>query len=96
MGTLESRIEHRACLKILQHLGVESIKLNVHGQTGLPDRMFLIPGGKPVFIEFKRPGGVVSKKQEYMRKLLTRLGYPVYICDSVENAFVRICAHWIP
>ena len=53
---LESKVERTACKKIRELLGIESTKLNVRGETGLPDRLFWIPGGRPLFIEFNLLG----------------------------------------
>lgn len=90
MSILETKIENRACEIAKNELGIASIKLNVSGNTGIPDRLFLIPGGKPLFIEFKRPGGVVSAKQKFWIKLLTKLKFKVKVCDSVEEAIKNI------
>lgn len=49
MRTLESKIEQKVCRDALR-MGVRNLKLNVTGQTGWPDRMFLIPGGRALFI----------------------------------------------
>lgn len=87
MRVTESGIERRACMKIRVRLNIENIKLNINANTGYPDRMFLIPGGKPVFIEFKKPGGVLSKKQQYTISLLQRLGYNVLVTDTIDEAF---------
>lgn len=90
MPILESDIERPACKKIKNRLGVLSIKLNPLGNTGLPDRMFLLPQGKAVFIEFKRPGGRVRSKQKYWIKILRKLGFTALICDGENEAFEAI------
>ena len=84
MRILESTLEKRVCGLALQR-GVIGLKLNVHGQTGWPDRLFLIPGGRPLFIEFKRPGGkgVLSPKQIHIHSILRAAGYQVEIHDNV-------------
>jgi len=40
---LESSIEAAACKKIKAELGVDSLKLNLRGNRGWPDRLFFIP-----------------------------------------------------
>lgn len=80
---LESYIERRTCELALE-LGVDNTKLQK--ATGYPDRIFWVPGGKPVLIEFKRPGEEPSEIQEYIGDLLRRLGYQVEVCDNVDDA----------
>ena len=84
---LESSIERNTCKRVEDELGIRNLKLNVRGQTGWPDRMFLIPGGKPLFIEFKRPGEDLEPKQNYVAQVLRRLGYNVEKHDNEERAF---------
>jgi hypothetical protein len=82
----ESAIEKTACRQIYAYFGVESLKLNVRSNTGYPDRIFFLPGGRPVFIEFKRPGGILSAKQRYQKKKLEGMGYPVFVAYSESQA----------
>ena len=83
---LESDIERKVCELAATKLGIINIKLTSSGSTGYPDRIFWVPGGKPVMIEFKRPGGIVRPKQVYIHKLLRARGYQVEVCDNVEDA----------
>ena len=71
---LEWEDEGKFCRRVRRELFVHSIKLNLQGNRGWPDRMFLLPG-KPVFIEFKRRGEHPSDLQLYRIKQLTALGY---------------------
>lgn len=54
--------------------------------TGWPDDAFFFPGGKVYFIEFKRPGGKVSKLQAYRIKKLRDLGFDVDVHDDTYAA----------
>lgn len=81
----ESTIERRACQRVLKELGVRSVKFVTPGDTGYPDRIFWIPGGKPLFIEFKVPGAEPRPKQIYIHELLRKLGYQVEVCDNEED-----------
>ena len=83
-------IERRACKRILDQLGVYSIKLTTPGQSGFPDRLFLIPGGRPFFIEFKRPGEEPRPLQHHIHQLLRQLGYDVEVHDAIEPAFAAV------
>lgn len=46
------------------------------GWSGVPDRIILLPGGRVIFAETKRPqGGRVSKLQEWWLGRLRRMGF---------------------
>jgi len=82
-----------------QH-GLKSIRLYFGPgvASGWPDDLFLIPGGCPVFIEFKAPGKEATPTQAKKIKLLRELDYIVEVCDSKEAAIavleVAIKASW--
>lgn len=56
---------------------------------GIPDRIFFVPGGSPVIIEFKKQGatGKRSRKvtQPWYLQTLLAAGYRVYTCDTKEQ-----------
>jgi hypothetical protein len=80
---LESYIERRVCDLALE-LGVRNTKLQK--ATGYPDRIFWIPGGKPLLIEFKRPGEKPSEIQYHIHDIFRQLGYHIEVCDDVNHA----------
>ncbi|WP_068082680.1 VRR-NUC domain-containing protein [Novosphingobium rosa] len=53
--------------------------------SGFPDIMALWAGGL-CFVEFKRPGGVVSENQAEWIERLTRWGHRACVCHSPEEA----------
>jgi len=55
-----------------------------------PDRMFFIPGGRPLLIEFKKPGAEPTPKQAARIKELRELGYDVEVCDSKEQGIACV------
>ncbi len=87
---LESKIERDACRAVLDELGVASTKLVTPGQRGFPDRIFWIPGGKPLLIEFKRPGEEPRKLQSHIHKMLSMLGYSVEVHDDIDAAVASV------
>lgn len=87
---LEKHIERRCCARVLDELGVVSVKLVTPGSTGYPDKMFLIPGGKPLLIEFKAPGESPGPKQLHIHARLKQLGYHVEVHDDEEAAFQSV------
>ena len=88
----EAVIERCACERALRELGVRSLKLNVTGSTGWPDRLFFIPGGRPLFIEFKRPGEEPDPKQRHIHEVLKHNGYEVQVHDTIDGAVQAVAA----
>ena len=54
--------------------------------AGWPDTEIFCPGGHVLLIEFKAPGGTVSKLQAWRIKRLRELGHNVVVCDDVTEA----------
>jgi hypothetical protein len=86
----ESKIERDAVNLVWEHLGIVGSKLVTPGDTGYPDRIFWIPGGRPLLIEFKRPGEEPKPKQEYIHAQLKKLGYQVEVHDNAIRAFSAV------
>lgn len=87
----EASIERRACARILAELGIRNVKFNtMGGDTGYPDRIFWLPGGRPLLIEFKRPGGKLSEKQKFQINRLRAGGYLVEVCYSEDEAYQAV------
>jgi hypothetical protein len=82
---LEKTIEAKF-IKEANKRGCQCLKLNVMGRRSWPDRLVLIPGGRFVMIEFKRPGGVLSPGQEALHEDLLKMGHRVFVCYSAEEA----------
>lgn len=85
MAGPEAKIE-RDIVKEAEAAGWVVYKLNFPGVKGAPDRIFG-KGGRCIVIEFKRPGGVVSKSQQNRhRELAVWFGWEVHICYSHAQA----------
>jgi len=79
--------ERKACKWALEERGVPNVKLlHPGGETGWPDRLFFIPGGRILLIEFKEVGYEPEPRQVYVHNLLRALGYEVETCDSLAAA----------
>jgi hypothetical protein len=87
---VENDIEQDACDLVWKYLGIEGSKLKVLGDTGYPDRIFWLPGGRPILIEFKRPGEEPRPKQEQIHERLRGLGYEVQTHDNAIAAFQAV------
>lgn len=88
----KSRIETPTVEKALHELLVPSIPLKLirGSETGKPDDMFLIPAGRPLFIEFKWGALQPDSKQEYWHKIFKDLGYDVQVHNDVDEALAAI------
>ncbi len=84
MRPRESSIE-AAFVRVLKRHGLMTLKLNVTGHRGWPDRIVFLPGGRAVFCELKRPGGKLRPLQEHVHAQLKALGFQVAtFADAVE------------
>jgi hypothetical protein len=88
MITLEKDIE-RKLREMVERRGGKCLKWVCPGWSGVPDRIVLLPGGRCVFVETKRPkGGVLSKLQEKWKQWLTDLGfYCTVVWDEEDLRF---------
>lgn len=55
------------------------------GFDGMPDRLVLLPFGRIGFVEVKRHGEKPRPLQESRHGMLRRLGFKVYVIDSIEQ-----------
>ncbi len=84
---LESKIENDFVDLVQEYpLPAIALKLILFAGVGFPDRTILC-NGKIFFIEFKQPGKTLDPPQVKWKKLLTRLGFKVYVCTSSKQAF---------
>lgn len=61
-------------------------------EAGWPDRLFISPQGHTIFIEFKVPGEVPDKLQEYRLEQLRKRGITADWCDNTVAALVILKA----
>jgi len=90
VSKLETQIEEDAAARVLAWFAVFSIKLKKTNETGYPDRLYLLPGGSPLFVEYKRPGEEPRKKQALIHQRLAHFGYAVETHTSVEETMKSI------
>ena len=66
--------------------GAKCLKFVSPGYIGVPDRIVLLPGGRVVFVELKRPNERPRQRQLFVQSRLRKLGFTVYGCvDSMEK-----------
>lgn len=85
MSILEKDIEKRLVREV-KKLGGLCLKWVSPGNSGVPDRIVLMPGGKAIFVELKKPGGrEEGALQRYWKVTLGTLGFGCYtIYDYTE------------
>lgn len=81
----EKRVEERLCEEV-KKVGGKAYKLSAAVDTGMPDRLVCLPGGRVVFVETKRPkDGRLSPLQKYRHRELNGLGFDVYVISTIEQ-----------
>lgn len=75
MTPLEKDIE-KALTRMIGKRGGLCLKWVCPGWAGVPDRIILMPGGRVIFAELKRPkDGVISARQKWWANRLSSLGF---------------------
>ena len=87
----ESKIE-KDVVKWAEDNEVMVIKLNLHGRRGWPDRLFILPNGGIIWVEFKRPGEKPRKLQDYIHGKLRKYKQDVYVADRAFDTISYIKA----
>ena len=93
--TLEKDVERRL-KKGVEALGGRCMKLVSQGNNGMPDRLVLLPGGRCIFVELKRPkNGRLSPVQREQQKRIASIGFDVRVISNTEgvDAFIREVRH---
>lgn len=86
MADSEKVIEKTLVLEINKQ-GGWSIKLPCVYVSGLPDRLCFLPGAVIFFIEVKSTGKTASPVQKLIHRKLRRLGFDVYVIDTLKDLY---------
>lgn len=89
---LEKDIESRVC-KYAKKLGVMTYKFSSPARASVPDRVFVYPHGKIIFIEFKRTGEEPTSGQFREINRLINHGQTVYVVDDVAQGKLIVDLH---
>ena len=84
MPMLEKDIETRLKRGVEQAGGL-CLKWVSPGCTGVMDRIVLLPGGRVIFVELKKPGGRLSERQKHMAYELRKRGMEVRDIRDTES-----------
>lgn len=80
----EKEIENYLVRKIKNKKGT-AYKFTSPGNSGVPDRLCLLPNGKIFFVELKSPGKKPRALQVNQITKIMSLGQRVYVVDSKEK-----------
>lgn len=80
----EKAIEHHLVMET-EKIGGKALKFVSPSFAGMPDRLILLADGKMGFVEVKAPGQKPRPLQLKRHAMLQRLGYQVFVLDSLEE-----------
>lgn len=80
----ESTLERRLVREV-ERIGGKAPKWVSPGNSGVPDRLVILPSGKTVYVEMKAPGKPLAPLQEKWARTLRGMGHKVYKIDSDES-----------
>ena len=86
-GLLEKDIE-KFLNDNIKKLGGRSYKFVSPGNSGVPDRIIFLPGGRIYFVELKTKRGRPSALQKLQRRRFKELGHEVYFLYGLEDVKV--------
>jgi len=81
---LEKHIEAKVCDYAKQR-GLLVYKFTSPARAAVPDRLFILPGGRMFFCEFKREGQKPTPPQEREHKRLRQHKVSVFVIDNVDD-----------
>lgn len=82
---LEKDIEQWLNKKV-ESLGGLSFKFVSPNNPGVPDRIYILPGGKVFFVELKTEIGKMSNIQKWQRERLQKIGCRFYLVKGMGQA----------
>lgn len=88
---LEKVIEQKVC-DYAKSRGCLVYKFTSPARRSVPDRLFIAPGGRVWFIEFKRKGCVPTAGQEVEIGKIREKGGTVHVVNSVKRG--KFCVDW--
>ena len=79
------KVFERTASKYVETVGGVAVKLLSQFINGLPDRLFLLPHGRVIFVEFKSTGCKPRKIQEVVMRRISDLGFTVLVVGTVNE-----------
>lgn len=86
LGTRQMNEKHveQALVRRVRQLGGRAYKWVSPGNRGVPDRIVILPGGRVLAVEVKRPGGKTTRLQDREIARINGLGVRALVVDSIE------------
>lgn len=81
---LEAPIEKAVC-EYAKSKGLLVYKFTSPQRAAVPDRLFILPGGRVFFCEFKATGKKPTPAQEREHIRLREQGSVIYVVDNVDD-----------
>lgn len=82
---MRERDVEKILVEEVKNLGGRAYKWTSPGNAGVPDRIVIFPGHRPVFVELKADSGALSALQIVQIKRLRDLGQPVEVVFGVNG-----------
>lgn len=83
----EKQIE-KQIVELTKKAGGIAYKFVSPGNTGVPDRIVILPGQRPVFVEVKASTGKLTAIQRRQIEKLENLGQPVMVIQGEKDLAV--------
>lgn len=87
----EKRLEAELFRRV-KLMGGHALKFSSHTETGYPDRLVLMPGGKVYWVELKSEKEKPRLLQKIRHDELRSLGFKVFVIDTMDklNLFLSV------
>lgn len=87
---MNEKLIEKKLREAIRKLGGKALKFSSPYETGYPDRLILMPGGKVFWVELKTTGKKPTEKQLLRQTELRNLGFVSEVIDSEEglNKFI--------
>lgn len=69
----------------VKKLGGRVYKWESPGNAGVPDRIVIFPGQRPIFVELKTECGSLSALQKVQIDRLKKLGQQIYVLKGIDG-----------
>jgi len=86
---LEKHLQSRI-MKWLKDQRIERVKTIQLSENGWPDIVGVLPGGRSLWIEVKRPGEKPTELQKYRLKRLKKAGALAFWTDNMEKVKEKV------
>ena len=84
-GERSEKVIEAYLVRKVKEMGGICLKFSSAFETGYPDRLVLLPGGRTAWVELKSTGKKPRRLQVIRMASLRRLGFPVHVADSKEQ-----------